>query len=197
MIFITNLSVIITIKNITGSPNIETHAHIARLQYDSREGNELRLVRYNSSWQEKKLRINPETIEEAEFIEQILVNVLPKNIGLAKASELEHSLKHSSVNFTPKSGFLVKQGGNNKKSWQKRWFSLENGVATYYISEKMRRRKGHFEVSGGKVIENTTVKGKSNTFALRTEARTFNLEASSPQDKKSWIRAFTDHGAVV
>jgi len=92
----------------------------------------------------------------------------------------------------PKTGFLWKSGGKNRKypgKWQKRWFSLKPYSLTYYKTPTDVDPSGEIDlqqvlnVNPGSENE---IK-KKNSLILTTSHRTFWLYATSKQEQDEWM----------
>ena len=81
----------------------------------------------------------------AEF-EKEEVDAATAALATAQKAELQANTK---------SAWLYKRGGF-AKSWRKRWFCVERGVLTYYVSES-DKRAGHAAL-GALVLTNATVR---------------------------------------
>ncbi|NWW33592.1 PKHA2 protein, partial [Panurus biarmicus] len=97
-----------------------------------------------------------------------------------------------------KSGFCVKQG-NVRKSWKRRYFVLDEFSISYYKCEQDKEPlRSIFLKDVCKTHECLVKSGdllmRDNLFEMITSSRTFYIQADSPEDMHSWIRAIT--GAV-
>ncbi|NWU63109.1 PKHA2 protein, partial [Pterocles burchelli] len=97
-----------------------------------------------------------------------------------------------------KSGFCVKQG-NVRKSWKRRYFVLDEFSISYYKCEQDKEPLRSILLKDICKTHECLVKSgdllmRDNLFEIVTSSRTFYLQADSPEDMHSWIRAIT--GAV-
>ncbi|XP_039420275.1 pleckstrin homology domain-containing family A member 2 [Corvus cornix cornix] len=97
-----------------------------------------------------------------------------------------------------KSGFCVKQG-NVRKSWKRRYFVLDEFSISYYKCEQDKEPLRSILLKDVCKTHECLVKSgdllmRDNLFEIITSSRTFYIQADSPEDMHSWIRAIT--GAV-
>ncbi|NXQ62875.1 PKHA2 protein, partial [Anthoscopus minutus] len=97
-----------------------------------------------------------------------------------------------------KSGFCVKQG-NVRKSWKRRYFVLDELSISYYKCEQDKEPLRSILLKDVCKTHECLVKSgdllmRDNLFEIITSSRTFYIQADSPEDMHSWIRAIT--GAV-
>ncbi|NWR42428.1 PKHA2 protein, partial [Regulus satrapa] len=97
-----------------------------------------------------------------------------------------------------KSGFCVKQG-NVRKSWKRRYFVLDEFSISYYKCEQDKEPLRSILLKDVCKTHECLVKSgdllmRDNLFEIITSSRTFYVQADSPEDMHSWIRAIT--GAV-
>ncbi|NWZ86332.1 PKHA2 protein, partial [Poecile atricapillus] len=97
-----------------------------------------------------------------------------------------------------KSGFCVKQG-NVRKSWKRRYFVLDEFSISYYKCEQDKEPLRSILLKDVCKTHECLVKSgdllmRDNLFEIITGSRTFYIQADSPEDMHSWIRAIT--GAV-
>ncbi|NXG09995.1 PKHA2 protein, partial [Sakesphorus luctuosus] len=97
-----------------------------------------------------------------------------------------------------KSGFCVKQG-NVRKSWKRRYFVLDEFSVSYYKCEQDKEPLRSILLKDICKTHECLVKSgdllmRDNLFEIITSSRTFYIQADSPEDMHSWIRAIT--GAV-
>ncbi|NXR50806.1 PKHA2 protein, partial [Hippolais icterina] len=97
-----------------------------------------------------------------------------------------------------KSGFCVKQG-NVRKSWKRRYFVLDEFSISYYKCEQDKEPLRSILLKDVLKTHECLVKSgdllmRDNLFEIITSSRTFYIQADSPEDMHSWIRAIT--GAV-
>ncbi|NWY39995.1 PKHA2 protein, partial [Sylvia atricapilla] len=97
-----------------------------------------------------------------------------------------------------KSGFCVKQG-NVRKSWKRRYFVLDEFSISYYKCEQDKEPLRSILLKDVCKTHECLVKSgdllmRDNLFEIITGSRTFYIQADSPEEMHSWIRAIT--GAV-
>eukprot|EP00039_Didymoeca_costata_P006430 m.90085 g.90085 ORF g.90085 m.90085 type:complete len:743 (+) comp13255_c0_seq6:75-2303(+) len=99
-----------------------------------------------------------------------------------------------------KTGFLNKEGGRIK-SWKKRYFVLTPSALAYYSEQ----RRMESDLKGGVLMENivkaqpadpSTCK-KQYAFTILTGERNFQVQASSLEERDSWIQAINDALAAM
>ncbi|NXP59611.1 PKHA2 protein, partial [Chloropsis cyanopogon] len=95
-------------------------------------------------------------------------------------------------------GFCVKQG-NVRKSWKRRYFVLDEFSISYYKCEQDKEPLRSILLKDVCKTHECLVKSgdllmRDNLFEIITSSRTFYIQADSPEDMHSWIRAIT--GAV-
>ncbi|XP_025920264.1 pleckstrin homology domain-containing family A member 2 isoform X2 [Apteryx rowi] len=130
----------------------------------------------------------------------------------AEGSELAaHPLLRRSQSYIPtsatklpagppvlKSGYCVKQG-NVRKSWKRRYFVLDEFSISYFKCEQDKEPLRSILLKDVCKTHECLVKSgdllmRDNLFEIITSSRTFYIQADSPEDMHSWIRAIT--GAV-
>ncbi|NXM02084.1 PKHA2 protein, partial [Tyrannus savana] len=94
-----------------------------------------------------------------------------------------------------KSGFCVKQG-NVRKSWKRRFFILDEFSISYYKCEQDKEPLRSILLKDVCKTHECLVKSgdllmRDNLFEIITSSRTFYIQADSPEDMHSWIRAIT------
>ncbi|NXE55614.1 PKHA2 protein, partial [Casuarius casuarius] len=97
-----------------------------------------------------------------------------------------------------KSGYCVKQG-NVRKSWKRRYFVLDEFSISYFKCEQDKEPLRSILLKDVCKTHECLVKSgdllmRDNLFEIITSSRTFYIQADSPEDMRSWIRAIT--GAV-
>ena len=124
-----------------------------------------------------------EEVEEEEAIEEIAQEVL------AFVEPADH-VPVEEGGHVIKQGWLSKMGKINK-SFQKRWFELEEDALRYYKTSD--GKAGHLQPRGmiaiGKVtgVAEESRKGE-NVFEIHTKARTFFLRASNDHLVHEWAQ---------
>ncbi|XP_074837734.1 pleckstrin homology domain-containing family A member 2 [Carettochelys insculpta] len=97
-----------------------------------------------------------------------------------------------------KSGYCVKQG-NVRKSWKRRYFTLDDFSISYFKCEQDKEPLRSILLKDVLKTHECLVKSgdllmRDNLFEIITSSRTFYIQADSPEDMHSWIKAIT--GAV-
>ncbi|KAM6341707.1 pleckstrin homology domain-containing family A member 2 [Podargus strigoides] len=95
-----------------------------------------------------------------------------------------------------KSGHCVKQG-NVRKSWKRRYFVLDEFSISYYKCEQDKDPLRSILLKDVCKTHECLVKSgdllmRDNLFEIITSSRTFYIQADSPEDMHSWIRAITE-----
>uniref|UniRef100_A0A8D0H1G8 Pleckstrin homology domain containing A2 n=1 Tax=Sphenodon punctatus TaxID=8508 RepID=A0A8D0H1G8_SPHPU len=162
--------------------------------------------------QEKK----PQVAYKTEIIGGVVVHTpisANQNGGdSADSSDLAtHSILRRSQSYIPtsgtkppveppvlKSGFCVKQG-NVRKSWKRRYFTLDDFSISYFKCEQDKEPLRSVPLKDVLKTHECLVKSgdllmRDNLFEIITSSRTFYIQAYSPEDMHSWIKAIT--GAV-
>ncbi|XP_073402689.1 pleckstrin homology domain-containing family A member 1 isoform X1 [Dendrobates tinctorius] len=105
-----------------------------------------------------------------------------------------HRLSDSGV---IKAGFCVKQGAV-MKTWKRRFFLLDENTIGYFKSDMDRdplRLIQLREVQKVQECKQSDIMLRDNLFEIVTTSRTFYVQADSPEEMHSWIRAIS--GAIV
>nr|XP_060643389.1 pleckstrin homology domain-containing family A member 2 [Anolis sagrei ordinatus]XP_060643390.1 pleckstrin homology domain-containing family A member 2 [Anolis sagrei ordinatus] len=92
-----------------------------------------------------------------------------------------------------KSGFCVKQG-NVRKSWKRRFFTLDDFSISYYKCEQDKEPLRTILLKDVLKVHECLVKSgdllmRDNLFEVTTSYRTFYIQAYSPEEMHSWIKA--------
>ncbi|XP_075767116.1 pleckstrin homology domain-containing family A member 2 isoform X2 [Pelodiscus sinensis] len=95
-----------------------------------------------------------------------------------------------------KSGYCVKQG-NVRKSWKRRYFALDDFSISYFKCEQDREPLRSILLKDVLKTHECLVKSgdllmRDNLFEIITSSRTFYIQADSPEDMHSWIKAISD-----
>ncbi|XP_006025185.2 pleckstrin homology domain-containing family A member 1 isoform X2 [Alligator mississippiensis] len=105
--------------------------------------------------------------------------------------------KHPSDNAVIKAGYCVKQGAV-MKNWKRRYFQLDENAIRYFKSELEKeplRLIPLKEVHKVQECKQSDIMMRDNLFEIVTASRTFYVQADSPEDMHSWIKAIS--GAIV
>ncbi|KAG8551506.1 hypothetical protein GDO81_004140 [Engystomops pustulosus] len=96
-----------------------------------------------------------------------------------------------------KAGYCVKQGAV-MKTWKRRFFILDENTIGYFKSDMDRdplRMIQLREVQKVQECKQSDIMMRDNLFEIVTTSRTFYVQADSPEEMHSWIRAIS--GAIV
>jgi RAC serine/threonine-protein kinase len=88
--------------------------------------------------------------------------------------------------ITPKTGWIVKEGGSNK-TWHKRFVVLDARALSYYTKEDKKKLKGEVLI---KDVQGTNFVGDfgkhKNVFEIITPERVYHMKAPNADDSRSW-----------
>ncbi|XP_034994609.1 pleckstrin homology domain-containing family A member 1 isoform X1 [Zootoca vivipara] len=107
------------------------------------------------------------------------------------------SAKHPPDNAVIKAGYCVKQGAV-MKNWKRRYFQLDENTIGYFKSELDKEPLRIIplkEVHKVQECKQSDIMMRDNLFEIVTTSRTFYVQADSPEDMHSWIKAIS--GAIV
>ncbi|KAK1793440.1 hypothetical protein P4O66_011429 [Electrophorus voltai] len=96
-----------------------------------------------------------------------------------------------------KAGYCVKQGAV-MKTWKRRYFLLDENSISYFKSDLEKeplRMIPLKEVHKAQECKHSDILMRDNLFEVVTTSRTFYVQADSPEDMHSWIKAIS--GAIV
>ncbi|XP_015202135.1 pleckstrin homology domain-containing family A member 1 isoform X1 [Lepisosteus oculatus] len=96
-----------------------------------------------------------------------------------------------------KAGYCVKQGAV-MKNWKRRYFLLDENSVSYFKSDLDKeplRMIPLKEVHKVQECKQSDIMMRDNLFEVVTTSRTFYIQADSPEDMHSWIKAIS--GAIV
>ncbi|CAJ1067147.1 pleckstrin homology domain-containing family A member 1 isoform X4 [Xyrichtys novacula] len=96
-----------------------------------------------------------------------------------------------------KSGYCVKQGAV-MRNWKRRYFLLEENSMSYFKSDLEKeplRMIPLKEVNKVQECKQSDIMMRDNLFEVVTTSRTFYIQADSPEEMHSWIKAVS--GAIV
>ncbi|CAL8298978.1 unnamed protein product [Merluccius merluccius] len=96
-----------------------------------------------------------------------------------------------------KSGYCVKQGAV-MRNWKRRYFLLEENSLSYFKSDLEKeplRTIPLKEVHKVQECKQSDILMRDNLFEVVTQSRTFYIQADSPEEMHSWIKALS--GAIV
>ncbi|KAM6931325.1 pleckstrin homology domain-containing family A member 2 [Xenentodon cancila] len=89
-------------------------------------------------------------------------------------------------------GYCVKQG-NVRKSWKRRFFTLDDNAVSYYKSEMEKEPLRAIPLRDIQKVHECLVKSgdlllRDNLFEIITSSRTFYIQTDSPEEMHGWIR---------
>ncbi|KAF7660164.1 hypothetical protein LDENG_00286640 [Lucifuga dentata] len=89
-------------------------------------------------------------------------------------------------------GYCVKQG-NVRKSWKRRFFTLDDSAVSYYKSEMDKEPLRAIPLRDIQKVHECLVKSgdlllRDNLFEIITSSRIFYIQADSPEEMHDWIR---------
>ncbi|XP_045047436.1 pleckstrin homology domain-containing family A member 1 isoform X7 [Desmodus rotundus] len=105
--------------------------------------------------------------------------------------------KPSSDSAVLKAGYCVKQGAV-MKNWKRRYFQLDENTIGYFKSELEKEPLRVIplkEVHKVQECKQSDIMMRDNLFEIVTSSRTFYVQADSPEEMHSWIKAVS--GAIV
>ncbi|XP_006625563.1 pleckstrin homology domain-containing family A member 2 [Lepisosteus oculatus] len=97
-----------------------------------------------------------------------------------------------------KSGYCVKQG-NVRKSWKRRFFTLDNSSVSYFKCETDKDPLRSILLKDIQKVHECLVKSgellmRDNLFEIITSSRVFYIQTYTPEDMHGWIKAIS--GAI-
>ncbi|KAF8907285.1 hypothetical protein CPB84DRAFT_1744666 [Gymnopilus junonius] len=109
-----------------------------------------------------------------------------------KTADVQLSKPRSSVDESAiKAGYLWKKG-ERRKTWKKRWFVLRPHHIAYYKTSAEYQLLRLLELSDVHSCTQVNLKRHENTFGLISPTRTYYLQASSPDEVQSWVKAIEE-----
>ncbi|XP_059180148.1 pleckstrin homology domain-containing family A member 1 isoform X4 [Centropristis striata] len=119
--------------------------------------------------------------------------------GLKRAqNQLPYFLSRGAQDQTViKTGYCVKQGAV-MKNWKRRYFMLDENAVSYFKSDLEREALKVIplkEIHKVQECKQSEPMMRDNLFEMVTSSRTFYVQADSPEDMHSWIKAIS--GAIV
>jgi len=111
--------------------------------------------------------------------------------GLKKLKDADKLKEVKIENLDPpdKDGLLVKQGGS-RKTWNKRWFVLKDGVLYYFKNKsKFAPLKGTIRLQANSLVEDAKGVKKKFAFQVTVMGRVFVIRALEEKAKQEWIDA--------
>ncbi|XP_076142024.1 pleckstrin homology domain-containing family A member 1a isoform X3 [Alosa pseudoharengus] len=114
-----------------------------------------------------------------------------------KRSHSQHPYRPAQEQTVLKAGYCVKQGAV-MKNWKRRYFILEENSLSYFKSDLEKeplRLIALKEVHKVQECKQSDIMMRDNLFEVVTSSRTFYIQADSPEEMHSWIKAIS--GAIV
>ncbi|XP_064418873.1 pleckstrin homology domain-containing family A member 1 isoform X1 [Latimeria chalumnae] len=137
--------------------------------------------------------ITPTQQDDSEFLDSSDKGNLKRS-----HSQLPYLLGRPAPDHTViKAGYCVKQGAV-MKNWKRRYFLLDENSISYYKSDLEKEPLRNIplkEVHKVQECKQSDIMLRDNLFEIVTTSRTFYVQADSPEDMHSWIKAIS--GAIV
>ncbi|XP_030644925.1 pleckstrin homology domain-containing family A member 2 [Chanos chanos] len=116
--------------------------------------------------------------------DDVFIGEAPSHVTLKRVQKC-----HPSV---VRSGYCVKQG-NVRKSWKRRFFTLNDHAVSYYKNEMDKEPLRSIRLMDIQKVHECLVKSgdlltRDNLFEIITNTRTFYIQADSPEEMNGWIR---------
>ncbi|KAJ8025900.1 Pleckstrin-likey domain-containing family A member 1 [Holothuria leucospilota] len=105
----------------------------------------------------------------------------------------QHQIKDSSSSKYIFEGWCVKQGAV-RKNWKRRYFALSEHGVSYFKTETDKlpiRTIATSEIIGCKVSGQWSALQRDNLFEINCLARTFFVQAYSPEEMEEWVEAIS------
>ncbi|XP_059822176.1 pleckstrin homology domain-containing family A member 2-like isoform X2 [Hypanus sabinus] len=138
----------------------------------------------------KSCRITVNGGEGQEVSEPTAHSALKRSISYIPVS----GSKQASGPQVLKSGFCVKQG-IVRKSWKRRYFTLDENSFSYFKCEMEKEPLRTIPLKDIQKAQNCSCSQalmRDNLFELVTMSRTFYIQADSPAEMESWIKAINE-----
>ncbi|XP_059822158.1 pleckstrin homology domain-containing family A member 2-like isoform X1 [Hypanus sabinus] len=148
---------------------------------------------------------------KTEIIGGVVVQTPITQVNGGEGQEVSEPTAHSalkrSISYIPvsgskqasgpqvlKSGFCVKQG-IVRKSWKRRYFTLDENSFSYFKCEMEKEPLRTIPLKDIQKAQNCSCSQalmRDNLFELVTMSRTFYIQADSPAEMESWIKAINE-----
>ncbi|XP_067223678.1 pleckstrin homology domain-containing family A member 1a isoform X1 [Chanodichthys erythropterus] len=130
---------------------------------------------------------------------EVAHSVVGEKVGLRKAQNNPPYLhtRAGQDQAVIKAGYCVKQGAL-MKNWKRRYFVLEQNSISYFKSDLEKEPLKIIllkEVHKVQECKHGEIMMRDNLFEVVTTSRTFYIQADSPEEMHSWIKAIS--GAIV
>uniref|UniRef100_A0AAQ5YEE5 PH domain-containing protein n=1 Tax=Amphiprion ocellaris TaxID=80972 RepID=A0AAQ5YEE5_AMPOC len=146
----------------------------------------------------KQVSYKTEIIGGVPIVTQTQVNRAERDAMQRSHSQLPYFLGRPAQEHTViKSGYCVKQGAV-MRNWKRRYFLLEENSMSYFKSDLEKeplRMIPLKEVHKVQECKQSDIMMRDNLFEVVTTSRTFYIQADSPEEMHSWIKAVS--GAIV
>ncbi|KAL2082907.1 hypothetical protein ACEWY4_020680 [Coilia grayii] len=148
----------------------------------------------------KQVSYKTEIIGGVPIITQTQEGVDGQNGGereALKRAHSQHPYRTAQEQAVLKAGYCVKQGAV-MKNWKRRYFILEENSLSYFKSDLEKeplRVISLKEVHKVQECKQSDIMMRDNLFEVVTSSRTFYIQADSPEEMHSWIKAVS--GAIV
>uniref|UniRef100_A0A3Q3WN28 PH domain-containing protein n=1 Tax=Mola mola TaxID=94237 RepID=A0A3Q3WN28_MOLML len=146
----------------------------------------------------KQVSYKTEIIGGVPIVTQTQVNTPEREAMQRSHSQLPYFLgKPTQEHTVIKSGYCVKQGAV-MRNWKRRYFLLEENSMSYFKSDLEKeplRMIPLKEVHKVQECKQSDIMMRDNLFEVVTTSRTFYIQADSPEEMHSWIKAVS--GAIV
>lgn len=134
---------------------------------------------------QQKNRLRKQQAYKTEIIGGVVVHTPILNEG-------EDELRERSRPGVLRCGYCVKQG-NVRKSWKRRFFTLDNNAVSYYKSDADKEPLRSIPLRDIQKVHECLVKSgdlllRDNLFEIITSSRTFYIQTDSPDEMHEWIR---------
>lgn len=103
-----------------------------------------------------------------------------------KGSSSTMDEKQLDLHIASKEGYLVKRGAI-RKNWKKRWFLIQKNHLIYFENHKSTNPRRVIDLNDAISMDEEMCVNKPNCFKLVLPERTFYFEASSYNERKSWM----------
>ncbi|XP_056233066.1 pleckstrin homology domain-containing family A member 2 [Seriola aureovittata] len=125
---------------------------------------------------------------KTEIIGGVVVHTLIQN----ESEETEGRERKGNRPGVLRCGYCVKQG-NVRKSWKRRFFTLDDNTVSYYKSEMDKEPLRAIPLRDIQKVHECLVKSgdlllRDNLFEIITSSRTFYIQTDSPEEMHGWIR---------
>jgi hypothetical protein len=129
---------------------------------------------------------SPSSSEENKTLSNGVVALVSKNLSTSPSQTNVAASNVTSNNNSNLSGYLQKWT-NYIKGYQKRWFSLTNGLLSYYRSPNEMEHTCRGTIN----LANATISSEDlcHFVVSNGAAQTFHLKAANEVDKQKWINA--------